>query len=322
MHLRSSWIGMAAVAAAIAGGTIPALATGDGALPSTASFTATDFSWHETGGTTSDTSVQVAVGGTVSFAYPAGGSEHNADFVSGPRPSSCAQAGGTPSGSALPADPTRPSWSGSCTFATAGTYTFQCDLHPDMVGTIVVGDAVPVSTTPTPGPTTSTPTPPAGGGGTKPPVTTPKGTPPATGTPTPPATGGTSTGSGSSGGTTGPTPAGPPLVIGHAPAAPLSRVTLTRTQRGTKVRGTLTLGAARTKLVVELLVRHGKKSVVLGRLTRASAGPGRVSVSISLSAAGRRQLRKARRLALTVRVVATPHGGHAVTRTAAVTLRS
>jgi plastocyanin len=71
----------------------------------------------------------------------------------------------------------------SRTFSDPGTYPFQCDLHPDMTGTVtVVGDPVPTATptsTPTPTQTatatpTPTPTPQPGGGGT---TTTPAPSP-------------------------------------------------------------------------------------------------------------------------------------------------
>ncbi|MCW2950932.1 MAG: blue (type 1) copper domain protein, partial [Conexibacter sp.] len=116
-------------------------------------------------------------------------------------------------------------------------------------------------------------------------------------------------------------PAPLPGAAGGGSAALLGRVQLARAQRGTHVRGVVALGAGRVRLVVELRARRGTASVVLGRLTRPSAGPGRVAFSVALSAAGRRALRRARRLALTVRIGGTPREGRAVTRIAAVTLR-
>jgi plastocyanin len=112
-------------------------ARGDASAPA-ASFTAQDYAWSVTG--SSETTAHIDPGQSVAFAYPSGGSTHNADFGSLP-PSSCTQLSGTDSGSVppLPHTFTAPPWSGSCTFDVAGTYQFHCDLHPFMHGTIVVG---------------------------------------------------------------------------------------------------------------------------------------------------------------------------------------
>lgn len=49
-------------------------------------------------------------------------------------------------------------WSGSCTFAQAGTYTFYCTVHgPEMTGTITVTAAGTPAPGPTPTPTPTTP---------------------------------------------------------------------------------------------------------------------------------------------------------------------
>jgi plastocyanin len=112
------------------------------AAPGTASFTAVDMGsshfWYVTG--TTSTQATIAQGGTVTFSYPSGSSRHNVDFGSGPQPSSCTQTAGPNSGAVppLPHVPTAPGWSGSCTFNNAGTYIFICDLHPNMISTIIV----------------------------------------------------------------------------------------------------------------------------------------------------------------------------------------
>ena len=56
---------------------------------------------------------------------------------------SCQQTlGGTsPSAARFPNVPTSGSWAGVCTFTRAGTYSFQCDQHEGMTGTVVVTDA-------------------------------------------------------------------------------------------------------------------------------------------------------------------------------------
>ncbi len=118
-----------------AGAVVPTLAAGS-SLPSSGSFTAHDFSWDaDSGGHT----VTIAQGGTVKFSYPLGLSEHNADFTAA-QPSSCVQTGGPSSGSVppLPHQATGEGWTGTCTFDKPGTYTFKCDQHSFMTGTVAV----------------------------------------------------------------------------------------------------------------------------------------------------------------------------------------
>jgi plastocyanin len=120
------------------------------AFPTAATFTASDsLTWTAgTGGS----SVHIDPGGVVSFSYPSGFSSHNVDFGATP-PTSCAQTAPTAgNGQPMPAAPSSSGWAGSCTFADTGKYTFYCDLHTGMRGTVLVGD-VPE------------PTPPTGGGG-------------------------------------------------------------------------------------------------------------------------------------------------------------
>jgi plastocyanin len=126
-----------AAALAAAAAVVPGLAAGS--APTSASFTAFDFGWSANGNANS-TKLTIAQGGTVTFSYPRGINQHNADFGKGPRPSGCTQTAGQPSGSVppLPRHPTEPGWSGSCTFNTPGVYSFHCDLHTFMTGTVVV----------------------------------------------------------------------------------------------------------------------------------------------------------------------------------------
>ncbi len=131
---------------------LPTLAAGS-SPPTTASLKAFDFGWSANGGTA--TKATIAQGGTVTFSYPSGISEHNADFGKGPKPSGCTQTAGPGSGSVppLPRQPTGAGWSGTCTFNTPGTYTFHCDLHTFMTATIVVtgsGSTTGTTTTTTP----------------------------------------------------------------------------------------------------------------------------------------------------------------------------
>jgi plastocyanin len=70
-------------------------------------------------------SVNLAVGGTVTFAFGAVG--HNVFFD------------GAPAGAPAPIDGVNANTNVQRTFATAGTYNYNCHIHPGMHGTIVVG---------------------------------------------------------------------------------------------------------------------------------------------------------------------------------------
>jgi plastocyanin len=283
------FVGLAGAAVA----ALPSLATGS-SPPSSASFTAVDYAWEVSGGTS--TQATIAQGGTATFSYPSGYSHHNADFSGGPQPSSCTQTAGPSSGPVppLPAQPTAPGWGGTCTFNTPGTYTFHCDLHPFMSATIVV--QAPGTTTTTTTGTTST-----GHSST----TTP-------GTTTP----GTSTAPGG-----GPGPGGSPLAGTAAKA-----IAIATRQRGAVLHGSVRVSPAGAggQLTVDLFAtrtaltsarRPGLARV--GQLARRSVPAGIVRFSISLDAAARRALGRHGRLKLTVRIaVVSPRGVKAsVTRT-------
>jgi plastocyanin len=130
--------------------------------PSTASITAQDpYSFDNGNG---GSSVSIAKGGTVTFAYPSGASAHNVVFDT-VQPTSC---------TGIPATASPPGWSGSCTFESYGTYAFHCGLHSFMKGRVEVPDPN--------APTTGTGSPPTETGGTPPGGGTPSGgelTPPA-----------------------------------------------------------------------------------------------------------------------------------------------
>ena len=123
--------------------------------PETASIRAVDNRFEDTANPSSST-VAIAQGGRVTFAYPAGANNHNVAFL-GAQPTSCSQtappAGGTVP--PLPPSPSGPGWSGECRFDAAATYSFVCQQHPNMTGAVVVE---PASTPPPPG----DPTPPPG----------------------------------------------------------------------------------------------------------------------------------------------------------------
>jgi plastocyanin len=140
--LRAS-IPVVAIAAAVAL-LVPSAAFAE-PPPLSASFTATDVSatnhqWYVTGTTT--TSTTIATSGTVSFAYPTGTTRHNVNFTSALKPSSCRLADGTAGAPPVPNPAARAPWSASCRFDTPGTYTFVCQIHPTMTGSIeVTGDS-------------------------------------------------------------------------------------------------------------------------------------------------------------------------------------
>jgi plastocyanin len=82
-------------------------------------------------------SVTSTPGGTVAFRNPGNVVPHGVHWTGGPEKPSC---------SGVPVDDFGTSWSGVCTFAQAGTYTFVCTVHPEeMRGTITVasGEATP-----------------------------------------------------------------------------------------------------------------------------------------------------------------------------------
>lgn len=297
---RHAALGVITIAAASAVGVV--LGPGQGQASSAASFTASDFHWQVTG--TTDTSVTIAPGQSVTFSYPSGASMHDADFSGGPAPGSCTQTAGASSGATppLPHQPTTQGWSGSCAFPTAGNYTFHCDLHPSMTGTIVVGNSTSSSMSTTTS-TTST------------------------------ITSATSTSAASSGislaTTMTPGPGAEPQPGGanvvDRPAATWA-VALAARQRGVSVRGSVTVPARGSRLEIDLVTDTGSGSRrsggprLVGRLARRSAAAGVVRFSVAVSSGARRQLRRQRILRLIVTVALTPPDARTVVRSSQVTL--
>lgn len=303
-HARRLPLVLAALLAGVALAlVVPAIAPGS-APPSTASFTAVDLAWQVTGDP-SASSVTIAAGGTVTFGYPSGRTRHNADFSSGPAPTSCAQTAGTQGGTPppLPTVPTAAGWSGTCRFDTPGTYAFHCDLHASMHGTIVVVD-------------TNAPPPTTGGSGS---TGTTGGT-----TGTGAETGSTPPSSGTTGGSNSPPPA-----VGRS--APRVRLSVARAQRGALLRGSVTTPAAGSRIDVAALVsnaalatrrlRSRARAVRVGERRLRSRAADSTSFTVALDAAARSALRRRHSLTVTLRVVVTPPGGRAVARTARVVVR-
>jgi plastocyanin len=242
------------------------------AFPTTATFTASDsLTWTAgTGGS----SVHIDPGGVVSFSYPSGFSTHNVDFGATPA-TSCAQTAPTAgSGQPMPATPSSSGWAGSCTFADTGKYTFYCDLHTGMRGTVLVGD-VPE------------PTPPAGGGG----------------------------GYGPGGAQTG----------GGSLPAPLAGLKIAKTQRGTKVGGSIANLIAGSDLKIDITAKASalktSASVRVGRLSKTNLAAGTYSFSIKLNSKARAAVKKKGKLAVSVKFRLTPPGAPTVTATKSVTLK-
>jgi hypothetical protein len=234
------------------------------------SFIAVDYAWLANG--TSDTTVTIAPGQTVTFGYPSGIESHDAHFT-GRAPSACP---------GLPSYPAKQGWSAECRFDAPGSYPFVCDFHPEMTGTVVVTAAA----TPTPS-STAAPTATAG----------PVGTPGATATP--------------------PAPGATPEPTAGAPKQTTLRLKLAGTQRGTRVRGSVSIEEPASRL--EVTVTAGKTKV--GTYLKKATASGAVSFSVTLNAHARRTLAKARRLRLSVAVALTPPGGKRLITHAKVTVR-
>jgi plastocyanin len=135
-------------------GLLPSLAQGV-APPSTSSFTAVAGpKWAAPDGSKT---VYIAPDGVVTFSNPTT-THHNVTFhESTLMPASCTEIGPDPSAMVPPLPPTGIAgpWSGTCTFASVGTYTFHCTIHLGMKGTVIVANQLPTPTTTT-----------GGGGGT------------------------------------------------------------------------------------------------------------------------------------------------------------
>jgi plastocyanin len=96
--------------------------------------TASGYAWKPS-------SVTAAAGGSVAFRNPGNTVPHGVHWTGGPEKPAC---------SGVPVDSFGTAWSGACTFAQAGTYTFVCTVHPEeMRGTVSVSSG---ETTPVPAP--------------------------------------------------------------------------------------------------------------------------------------------------------------------------
>jgi plastocyanin len=138
---------------------------------------------------------------------------------------------------------------------------------------------------------------------------TPTAPPGATPTPTP-------------GGNPYPTPT--PTPTADPPQSTLrGAVKLASRQTGTRVRGSVQVKAARSRLEVAVSARlpGHRKAARVGHARKTVSRAGRAAFAVPLSAKARGALRKRHRLRLAVTVALTPPGGHKLSRTLHTTLR-
>jgi plastocyanin len=92
----------------------------------------------------------VGLGGTVNFKSTSTVVPHGVTWTGGPEKPSC---------TGVPIEQEKTNWSGACTFAQAGSYSFVCTVHPtEMKGTISVSTTeVPPPPPPPPGGSTESP---------------------------------------------------------------------------------------------------------------------------------------------------------------------
>jgi plastocyanin len=225
----------------------------------------------------SPTQASVGVGGAVAIRNPTAVA-HGVEWI-GPLKPECSS--GVPVGTTPAASGKE--WSGTCTFAQAGTYTFYCTVHgPEMTGTITVSASGTTTTT------TTTTTPPA----TTP--TTPGSTPP-----------------GESPSAAASLLSGPSFALREHGGVVRGSLAISSAGVGDRLevdvfaRG-VSLGKAR---------RAGR--VRVGRLARGAVSAGTLAFLVRLDAQARRALKRHRRLGLVVRVTLTPPSGSptSVTRT-------
>jgi hypothetical protein len=230
---------------------------------------------------------------------PSSSTAHGVIWSGGPATPTCAGVPGASSGQ--PSFAT--SWSGTCTFAKAGEYTFYCTVHgPSMSGKVIVNSSGETTVT-----TTSTSTP---------------GYPP----PANPGGGGNSPYPGYEVGSQQPVHSALALLAGSTANA----VKVAARQHGHVVRGSVVISPAGegARLQIDLFVRspvlaragHGAL-VKIGRLVVSHVHAGAVSFSVALSRTAREALARHRRLAVSVRVALQAAGAKPVTVARAVLLR-
>ena len=238
----------------------------------------------------------ITAGGSVTLSNPSEVA-HGVYWVGGPATPSCSS--GVPVGTTAAASGTK--WSGSCTFATPGVYTFYCTVHgPVMTGRVTV-DAAGTTTV-----TTTNPAPGLGGA---------------------PGFGGEATTTSPQGAPGSPTASGSPL-LGPASKA----LTLSSARHGAGVHGSIEISSAGVggRLEVDLLVarrslrdssRTRAGSVRVGRFLRSSLPAGELSFTIPLTGEARDTLERQRHLRVSLQLIVTPSSGPPVRILRGLTLR-
>lgn len=119
----------------------------------------------------------------------------------------------------------------------------------------------------------------------------------------------------------------PPYGQPPEPPSPIKALRIPRNQRGSTVRGSLTLSSSATggRLRLEVRARRaalsgGEGTLVVGRLDRTHLAAGRIPLAVSLEQPARRSLRLRGRLAVRVRIIVSPPNAAAATRTLGVVL--
>jgi plastocyanin len=249
-----------------------------GAQGQSASFVAGDDFWTRTAGVgSSATNALIFTGGTVSFSDPPGSVRpHNVDFTGGSDPSSC---------TGIPASPSNTGWNGSCSFNSPGSFSFVCEAHSNMTGTVDVVD---------PPPGGNPPPPPPGGGGNPP----------------------------SGGGGSGGDPGGSPTQPGAAKISFARKQTGTRLRGSVTAPADakIVVTAFVSNRYLSTKRPERIKKVRVGSQTKRSTGS-KVNFAVKLKAAARRALKNRGKLPVSLRITVTPPGGQATTKTAKVTLR-
>jgi plastocyanin len=301
------------VGLAAAAGVTATIAHGDDP-PSTAAFKTVDGvnQFQLTAGTGSATSASIVAGGTVTFTNTSI-ENHNVDFeVQGVTGVACQQAlgGASPSPLRFPNAPASGSWSGSCTFTKAGTYSFTCDQHEGMTGQVVVTDpGAPPGTTTAPVVTATTPvqTVPSGGATPAPVTTAPVGT------------------------TTTPSAGTPPVSAAQTPSSVARKLAyrISLAQHGSSLRGTVNGARSSARVKVVLTVKRGDLGVTgkasapvdVGGFRGLSTQDGALTFAVKLSGKARAALAKRHRLVVTIAVTARPVSGTATLKTFRIVVR-